>query len=72
MRTITNDDRTVTFDDSPEMHRRVFDHVVGWYQSHGYYSGEGIMQADKPQETAAEMLAYLADNVIKFQTEWRE
>jgi protoporphyrinogen oxidase len=58
---------TVTYDDSPEMQRRVFDHVIAWFHSHGRYSGEGIMQSDPPQETAAPMLGELAD-LIGFET----
>jgi hypothetical protein len=58
---------TVTYDDSPEMQRRVFDHVIAWFHSHGRYSGEGIMQSDPPQETAAPMLAEVAD-LIGFET----
>lgn len=60
---------TVTYDDSPEMQRKVWDAVMAWFHGHGHYSGEGIMQSDRPPETAAPMLADLA-GMIGFDYQW--
>lgn len=62
----------VTYDDSPEMAKRVYEHVLAWFHEHGCYVGESIMQCDAPQITAAEMLSELADKVIKFEVEYVE
>ena len=61
---------TVTYEDTPEVHKAVFDHVLKWFHEHQCYNGEMIMQSDAPQLTAAEMLADLADDVIRFDAEW--
>lgn len=61
MQEVTNRNRRVRFDDSPAVRNAVFDAVTAWFHSHGYYSSEGIMQADKPQETAAVVLGEIAD-----------
>lgn len=72
MATRTKSNGTVIYDDTPEMHKRVFDHVMAWFHEHECYCGEDIIQMDKPQETAAPMLADLADDVIKFDVTWNE
>ena len=46
--TIDLGDRTVSYDDSPIMARKVFDAVIEWYRNHDQFSGEGIMQMDSP------------------------
>ena len=60
----------VSYDDTPEMHKAAFDRLLRWFHTHQCYSGESIMQSDAPQITAAEMLSEIADDVIKFETEW--
>jgi hypothetical protein len=64
--------RRVTFYDSPEMAKRVYEHVLAWFHEHGCYHGESIMQCDAPQLTAAVMLSELADDVINFDVEYVE
>lgn len=64
--------RVVSVDDSPEMQRKVFDHLMAWFRSHGCYRGESIMQNDAPQTTAAEMLSELADDVLDFDVRWED
>ena len=61
MATLTEEDRTGTFEDTPEMHKKEFDHLIAWFHEHGCYSGESIMQSDAPQLTAVEMLSDLAE-----------
>lgn len=72
MKSVTRRDQIVTYEDTPEMHKKVFDHLIAWFHSHGHYSGESIMQSDTPQITAPEMLSDLADDVINFETKWIE
>jgi hypothetical protein len=72
MPTIQIGDKRVTYDDSPQTQRRVFEHVINWCLGDGNTHGDGIMQMDRPQETAAPMLAELVDEVIKFEVEYIE
>jgi len=70
--TIELQDRAVTFENSPEMARKVFDAVIGWFEKHNQFHGEGIMQMDAPQIDAAPFLARLADDIIKFKEDWED
>lgn len=70
--TIVRGDATVTYEDTPEQHKAVFDHVVAWFMTHGCFKGEGIMQCEAPQLSALDMIAELADDVIKFQVAYSE
>jgi hypothetical protein len=63
---------TVTFEDSSEMARKVFDKVIEWYKKHKQFSGEGIMQDDDPIIDAPHFLSDLADEVIKFDEHFHE
>ena len=56
----------VTFEDSPEVHKRVFDALLAWYQSESSYDGESLHQSDGPWETAVPMLCEVAEEVFKF------
>lgn len=65
-------DLTVEYDASHKMQGKVFDHILAWFHKHQCYSGESIMQSDAPQLTAAEMLAELADDIIKFNVTYKD
>ena len=64
--------RKVTVDDTPEMHKKVFEAVLEWYKHVDAFSGESVMQMDVPQCEAAPFLSDLADDVLEFKTEWTE
>jgi hypothetical protein len=70
MRTIETDwGYKVHFDDSEETKKQVFEAVISWFQDHEVFIGEGIMQSDDCLIEAPELLAQLADNIIKFEYE---
>lgn len=50
----------------------VYRKVLQFFIDNQCYSGESIMQSDAPQIESPELLADLADNVFKFNVEWRE
>ena len=71
--TLHFDDFTVSYDDTPEIHKKVFDYLIReYYSKYGYFSGEGIMQADNPQIYAPQVLSDLADDVIGFKEDWAD
>jgi len=58
----------VSFEDSPDLHKRVFDFLMeNYFKKYDCFFGEGIMQSDDPQIYAPEVLADIADNLIKFE-----
>lgn len=64
-------DETVSYEDSPEMHKKVFDHLIeNYFKKHGSYCGESIMQSDDPQIYAPELLSEIADDIIKFEVDY--
>lgn len=71
MKTLSDREKTVTFDDSDEMARKVFDAVIKWCVENEAFDGCRIMQCDRPQENAAPFLAELADDVVGFRIEWK-
>jgi len=65
-------DRIVTYDDSQETRNAVFNRVIDWYFMHGSFSGESIVQSDDPSIDAPNILAQIADDIIKFNVVWIE
>ena len=58
----------ISYEDSPEVHKKVFDYLMeNFYQKYDSYLGESIMQSDDPQIYAPEVLAEIADDIIKFE-----
>ena len=72
MRIIETDDMLVKFDDSQAIKDAVFEAVINWYKEVEAFSGESIMQNDEPQLTAAEKLAGIADDIIKFDVQYKD
>lgn len=70
--TIYDGDYIVRCERSPEKDAEIVDRLIEWYRQVNAVDGESIMQSDEPQIEAAPFLADLADNVIKFKTEWIE
>lgn len=59
------------YDDTPEMHKAVFDYLIeNYFKKYGPLSGEGIMQDDDAQIYAPVVLGELCDEVIQFK--WEE
>lgn len=60
----------VKYEDSPEMHKKVFDAVIAFCFKHESFAGEVMCQSDDPSIEAVYHLAHIADDVIEFETEW--
>jgi hypothetical protein len=51
----------------------IFDYLIeNYYKKYGQYSGEGIMQSDKPLIEAPDILSDIADDIIKFEVEYTD
>lgn len=70
METIELNGVRVTYPDTPEAHKAVFDHLMTWFHSHQCYSGESVAQSDRATLSSIEMLCDLADDVIGFEVEY--
>jgi hypothetical protein len=66
------DDYTISYSDTPEMHKAVFDAVMKYFNDHQSYHAEVIMQSDNCIIDAPEVMAIIADNVIKFKVDYKE
>lgn len=66
-RVINRDDYTVSFKDTPEVHKAVFDYLLeNYFVKHDAFSGEVICQNDECNIEASHVLSQIADNVIQF------
>lgn len=72
IRKIEIEDGVVEFDDTPELRDAVFEKVLKFFTDHGAFTGEAIFQSDGPQIDGPDLLSDLADDLFKFNVEWRE
>ena len=66
------DSCTVKFNDDVDMKNRVFNKLMEWYKEHESFTGESILQSDATIISAPELLAEIADDIIKFDVEWED
>lgn len=70
MITKTMDEYTVTYDDSPETQKAVFDRVVQFFLKEESFTGEQIYQSDIVASASPEFLTELAEGILKFKVKW--
>lgn len=70
--TIEESDRTITFEDTPEVRNAVFERVLAYYKKHGVFHGESIHQMDNPIIDAPSVLSDIADDIIKFDVTYKD
>ncbi len=64
-RTIELDRRRVTFEDTPEMHKAVFDAFIVFCVRNDCWSGESFCQCEWPQVDAMVFIPELMDKILK-------
>lgn len=72
MKTITTQDRTITFDDSPEAKDRIFNLMLDFFKRVDMFSGECLTQSDETYIEAPNILAEVAENGFKFEVEYKD
>ena len=50
----------------------VFDKLIEWYFKHECFHGANIIQHDEPNMDAPNILAEIADDLLKFDIKWDE
>ena len=65
-------DYTVIHSATPEMKEAVFKAVMNYFQAHKAFHGEVIMQSDACIIDAPSVMAYIADDIIKFKVIYKE
>jgi hypothetical protein len=60
-------DFTVSFEDTPEIHKKVFDRVLKFYQDHRAFHEDTVSQDENCQIDANDVFVDIAHNIIKFQ-----
>ena len=63
---------SVKYEDSPEMHKAVFDRVIDFFKKHESFNGECIMQSDNPTIDSRQFTSDVAYDIIKFEVEYIE
>ncbi len=66
------DDGTVTYPCNQEVKDAVFNAVIGYFMEYQTFNGESLIQSDAPTMAAPECLADIADDIIKFKTEYND
>jgi hypothetical protein len=64
------DIKSISFNDSSEIHEKVFAKLLEWHIKMQAFNGESIMQCDETQLTASELLSDIADDIIQFEVEY--
>jgi len=64
------DDFIVSYEDNKKIRDNVFKSVIEYYFKHNSFDGESICQNDNPIIEAHQVLAEIADNIIKFKVEY--
>lgn len=72
MPTIDQEFMRVTYLDDEATKQAVFDRVMAYFTKHQAFDGEGIHLRDSTTIDAPCVLADIADNIIKFQVEYKE
>ena len=62
----------VTYNDDDATKQAVFDRVIAYFKKHDAWDGESVFQRDDPLIDASNVLADIADNIIKFDVEYKE
>lgn len=70
-KTIETKDSIITFNADEATKQAVFDRVLAYYVAHDQFFGEGIHQCDETIIDAPNVMSDIADNVLKFQVEWK-
>lgn len=65
-------DCAVVFNHNQAIKDAVFEKLINWYFEHREFSGEGIMQCDDTLIDAPNILAHIAEDIIKFDVRWDE
>lgn len=70
---IETEDSIITFEDTPEIHTKVFDELINnYFKKYDAFIGEVILQSDEPIIEAPHVLATIADKIIKFNVKNKE
>lgn len=72
LKIIKLDDATISYEDTPEIHKKVFDKLIEFYNKHHAWNGETICQSDDPIIHAPELLADIVDDIIQFKVNWED
>ena len=72
MPTIDQEFMRVTYLDDEATKQAVFDRVMAYFTKHQAFDGESIHQRDSTTIDAPCVLADIADNIIRFQVEYKE
>lgn len=70
MTTMQREGFTVTYDDSPEVHKAVYDRILKWFMEQDHYCGDSIHQSDSTYEDAPNLLTDIAEKCFKFKEKW--
>lgn len=71
-RIIKINDFTVEFEDSPKIHKKVFERVIDFFTKHEAFCGESIEQCDDPVIDAPTVFSDIADDIIKFKVKYND
>lgn len=65
------DDFILFYKDDEITKEKVFNRLFQWYLKHETFTGESIMQSDKPCMDAPVFLSELAEEVFEFKANWK-
>lgn len=57
----------ISFEDTPEQHKRVFEALVKWCLEKNVSSGLDVVQGDRCQESLPELISDIVDEILCFE-----
>lgn len=69
---IYNGDCKVTYDDSEVNNALVVEKIIEFCKRYNVSCGESACQSDDPQIESVYLLVDIIDNVLNFETQWRQ
>lgn len=69
---VQDGDAILTYEETDEIKQQIFDRVMKYFLEHNSFYGESIMQSDNPIIDAPNVLAEIADDIMKFKVEMKD
>lgn len=66
-----NEEYDLSFEFGKETEQLLYDKLLAFFLKHQSFTGECIGQSDGPQMAATELICEIADEIFKFDVEWK-
>lgn len=72
METFKTESAVVQCENNQAMKDALYQKLLDFFKKHEAFCGESVCQCDEPQIEAPELLGEVADEIFKFNVEWKD